>query len=130
MKMTMGSTWKAKISRRAALHAQRSEQKAAALLGIFEHRVDAPADPLEHLAEICLEHQQRERDCSHRSLPTNPRLDQPRRFVGALEMTQVAFALLVLKTDFGKVFQWIGRGVNAMLEYAEQGSGFLFGPLG
>src|SRR5947208_28487 len=43
---------------------------------------------------------------------------------------QVAFALLVLKTDFGKVFQWIGGGVNAMLEYAEQGSGFLFGPLG
>ena len=43
---------------------------------------------------------------------------------------QVAFALLVLKTDFGKLFQWIGGGVNAMLEYAEQGSGFLFGPLG
>src|ERR1700704_3238849 len=43
---------------------------------------------------------------------------------------QLAFALLVLKTDFGKVFQWIGRGVNAMLEYTEQGSGFLFGPLG
>src|SRR5204863_9721423 len=43
---------------------------------------------------------------------------------------QIAFALLVLKTDFGKVFQWIGNGVNAMLEYAEQGSGFLFGPLG
>src|SRR5437660_2364206 len=43
---------------------------------------------------------------------------------------QLAFALLVLKTDFGKVFQWIGNGVNAMLEYAEQGSSFLFGPLG
>jgi len=43
---------------------------------------------------------------------------------------QLAFALLVLKTDFGKVFQWIGSGVNAMLEYAEQGSSFLFGPLG
>src|SRR5436305_4423448 len=43
---------------------------------------------------------------------------------------QFAFALLVLKTDFGKVFQWIGNGVNAMLEYAEQGSQFLFGPLG
>src|SRR3954454_12067550 len=43
---------------------------------------------------------------------------------------QLAFALLVLKTDFGKLFQWIGGGVNAMLEYAEQGSGFLFGPLG
>ncbi|MDE3168183.1 MAG: NupC/NupG family nucleoside CNT transporter [Acidobacteriota bacterium] len=43
---------------------------------------------------------------------------------------QLFFALLVLKTDFGKVFQWIGAGVNAMLDYAEQGSNFLFGPLG
>src|SRR5690242_4896585 len=43
---------------------------------------------------------------------------------------QIAFALLVLKTDFGKVFQWIGGGVNAMLEYTERGSEFLFGPLG
>jgi len=43
---------------------------------------------------------------------------------------QLFFALLVLKTDFGKVFQWIGGGVNAMLDYAEQGSNFLFGPLG
>jgi CNT family concentrative nucleoside transporter len=43
---------------------------------------------------------------------------------------QILFALLVLKTDFGKVFQWIGSGVNSMLEYAEQGSSFLFGPLG
>jgi CNT family concentrative nucleoside transporter len=43
---------------------------------------------------------------------------------------QILFALLVLKTDFGKVFQWIGSGVNAMLDYAEQGSSFLFGPLG
>ncbi|HXA50160.1 MAG TPA: NupC/NupG family nucleoside CNT transporter [Candidatus Acidoferrum sp.] len=43
---------------------------------------------------------------------------------------QVLFALLVLKTDFGKVFQWIGSGVNSMLDYAEQGSSFLFGPLG
>ena len=43
---------------------------------------------------------------------------------------QVAFALLVLKTDFGKVFQAIGAGVNAMLNYAEAGSNFVFGPLG
>src|SRR5215472_336662 len=43
---------------------------------------------------------------------------------------QILFALLVLKTDFGKVFQWIGSGVNSMLEYAERGSEFLFGPLG
>src|ERR1700733_1849903 len=43
---------------------------------------------------------------------------------------QVAFALLVLKTDFGKIFQTIGAGVNAMLNYAEAGSNFVFGPLG
>src|SRR5215471_7150033 len=43
---------------------------------------------------------------------------------------QLAFAILVLKTDFGKVFQAIGAGVNAMLEFAEKGSEFLFGPLG
>src|SRR5712691_6969290 len=43
---------------------------------------------------------------------------------------QFLFALLVLRTDFGKVFQAIGAGVNAMLGYAEVGSEFLFGPLG
>jgi len=43
---------------------------------------------------------------------------------------QLAFALLVLKTDFGKLFQWIGQGVNAMLGYVEAGSEFVFGPLG
>jgi CNT family concentrative nucleoside transporter len=43
---------------------------------------------------------------------------------------QFAFALLVLKTDFGLVFKRIGDGVNAMLEFAEVGSQFLFGPLG
>src|SRR3954463_3378608 len=43
---------------------------------------------------------------------------------------QFAFAVLVLRTDFGKLFQAIGAGVNAMLEYAEVGSQFLFGPLG
>src|SRR2546427_620908 len=43
---------------------------------------------------------------------------------------QFLFAVLVLRTDFGKLFQAIGAGVNAMLEYAEVGSQFLFGPLG
>jgi CNT family concentrative nucleoside transporter len=43
---------------------------------------------------------------------------------------QIAFAILVLKTNFGLVFQAIGAGVNAMLEFAEKGSEFLFGPLG
>src|SRR5947209_380248 len=40
---------------------------------------------------------------------------------------QLAFALLVLKTDFGKLFQAIGRGVNAMLGYTEAGASFVFG---
>jgi len=40
---------------------------------------------------------------------------------------QFAFALLVLKTDFGKIFQAISVGVNAMLNYTEAGSKFVFG---
>ena len=43
---------------------------------------------------------------------------------------QFAFAILVLKTGFGQIFQAVGAGVNAMLGYAEAGSDFLFGPLG
>jgi CNT family concentrative nucleoside transporter len=43
---------------------------------------------------------------------------------------QFAFAFLVLKTDFGKLFQAASVAVNALLEYAEEGSRFLFGPLG
>jgi CNT family concentrative nucleoside transporter len=43
---------------------------------------------------------------------------------------QFAFALLVLKTDFGVVFQAIGVGVNHMLGYVEAGTNFMFGPLG
>ena len=41
---------------------------------------------------------------------------------------QFAFALLVLKTDFGKIFQAISRGVNAAIGYVEAGSSFVFGP--
>ncbi len=43
---------------------------------------------------------------------------------------QFAFALLVLRTDFGKVFQAIGAGVNNMLNYVQAGTEFMFGPLG
>ena len=43
---------------------------------------------------------------------------------------QFGFAFLVLKTDFGKLFQVASIAVNALLEYAESGSQFLFGPLG
>jgi concentrative nucleoside transporter, CNT family len=43
---------------------------------------------------------------------------------------QFAFAFLVLKTDFGKLFEVASVAVNALLEYAEAGSEFVFGPLG
>lgn len=43
---------------------------------------------------------------------------------------QFAFAVLVLKTSFGAVFQQIGVGVNSMLAYSSVGSEFVFGPLG
>jgi CNT family concentrative nucleoside transporter len=43
---------------------------------------------------------------------------------------QFSFAFLVLKTDFGKLFQAASYAVNALLEFAEKGSEFLFGPLG
>jgi CNT family concentrative nucleoside transporter len=43
---------------------------------------------------------------------------------------QFAFAFLVLKTGFGRVFEFASTVVNALLNYAEAGSNFLFGPLG
>ena len=43
---------------------------------------------------------------------------------------QFGFAFLVLKTDFGKLFQLASFAVSALLDYAEKGSEFLFGPLG
>lgn len=43
---------------------------------------------------------------------------------------QFSFAFLVLKTPFGLLFQAASQGVNALLDYAEAGSQFVFGPLG
>ncbi len=40
---------------------------------------------------------------------------------------QFAFALLVLKTDFGKVFQAASGAVNAVINYVQAGSTFVFG---
>jgi CNT family concentrative nucleoside transporter len=57
----------------------------------------------------------------------NKRAIKPRLIAWGLGL-QFAFAILVLKTDFGKVFQAIGAGVNAMLNYSEAGTSFLFGP--
>src|SRR5258706_5721778 len=60
---------------------------------------------------------------------TNRRAIQPRILMWGLGL-QFSFAFLVLKTDFGYVFQAASVAVNALLEYAESGSKFLFGPLG
>lgn len=60
---------------------------------------------------------------------TNRRAIRPRVVYWGLGL-QLACALLVLKTGFGRVFQTVGQGVNALLGYAEVGSEFLFGPLG
>src|SRR5712692_4120785 len=43
---------------------------------------------------------------------------------------QITFAVLVLKTEFEKIFQALGVDVNAMINYAGAVSQFLFGPLG
>ena len=60
---------------------------------------------------------------------TNRRAIQPRILFWGLGL-QFSFAFLVLKTDLGYVFQAASVAVNALLEYAEAGSKFLFGPLG
>jgi CNT family concentrative nucleoside transporter len=59
----------------------------------------------------------------------NRRAIRPRLLLWGLGL-QFAFAFLVLKTDFGKLFQVASVGVNALLDYAEAGSQFVFGPLG
>jgi CNT family concentrative nucleoside transporter len=41
---------------------------------------------------------------------------------------QLGFAVLVLKTGFGRVFQLISQGVTALLNCALAGSSFVFGP--
>ena len=40
---------------------------------------------------------------------------------------QFGFAILVLKTDFGKLFEIVSRAVTAMLGYSEAGASFVFG---
>jgi CNT family concentrative nucleoside transporter len=63
-------------------------------------------------------------------LCSNHKKDIKLRIIAWGMSLQIAFAFLVLKTDFGKIFQAIGAGVNNMLAYTEAGSEFLFGPLG
>jgi len=44
---------------------------------------------------------------------------------------QVVFALIVLKTDIGqRVFQTLGGAITRLLDFANVGSSFVFGPLG
>ena len=44
---------------------------------------------------------------------------------------QILFALIVLKTDLGRlVFETLGAGITKLLAFADVGSSFVFGPLG
>ncbi len=60
---------------------------------------------------------------------TNRKAIQPRVLLWGLAL-QFGFAFLILRTSFGKLFQIASIAVNALLQYAEAGSQFLFGPLG
>src|SRR6476469_3577438 len=60
---------------------------------------------------------------------TNRKAIQPRVLLWGLAL-QFGFAFLILKTGFGRLFQIASIVVNALLDYAEVGSQFLFGPLG
>src|SRR5271165_2174199 len=57
---------------------------------------------------------------------TNRSAIKPRVLFWGLGL-QFAFAFLVLRTNVGFVFQAASKGVNHMLEYAVEGSKFLFG---
>jgi len=59
----------------------------------------------------------------------NRRAIQPRVLFWGLGL-QISLAVLILKTPFGRLFDAARVAVSAMLEYAEAGSNFLFGPLG
>jgi CNT family concentrative nucleoside transporter len=59
-------------------------------------------------------------------LSTHKKSIKPRVVMWGLGL-QFAFAFLVLKTGFGRVFDAASQGVNAMLHYSEAGSRFVFG---
>ena len=59
----------------------------------------------------------------------NRRAIQPRVLLWGLGL-QISLAVLILKTPFGRLFDAARVAVSAMLDYAEAGSNFLFGPLG
>lgn len=59
----------------------------------------------------------------------NRRAIRPQLLLWGLGL-QFLFAFIVLKTGFGRVFEAATIAVNALLHYAEEGSKFVFGPLG
>ncbi len=59
---------------------------------------------------------------------TNRRAIRPRVVLWGLGL-QIGLALLVLRTQFGRVFEVAGAGVTGMLGFAQKGSEFVFGPL-
>lgn len=59
----------------------------------------------------------------------NRRAIRPQLLLWGLGL-QFAFAFLVLKTGFGRLFEVATIAVNALLHYVEEGSRFVFGPLG
>ena len=59
----------------------------------------------------------------------NRRAIRPQLILWGLGL-QFLFAFIVLKTGFGRVFEAATIAVNALLHYAEEGSKFVFGPLG
>lgn len=59
-------------------------------------------------------------------LSTHKKAIKPKLVLWGLGL-QFAFAFLVLKTGFGKLFDAASSGVNAMLHYSEAGSRFVFG---
>lgn len=64
------------------------------------------------------------------SASTNKRSIDRRTVAWGLSL-QIVFALIVLKTTPGQeLFQTLGQGINRLLDFANVGASFVFGPLG
>lgn len=62
-------------------------------------------------------------------LSSNRRAIRPRVVLWGLGL-QFTLAVLVLRTPFGRVFEQLGKAVNAMMRLAEDGNAFVFGDAG
>ena len=63
------------------------------------------------------------------ALSTNRKAIQPRVILWGLGL-QFALAVFILRTPVGvTTFQMLGTGITAMLDFAKEGAGFVFGPL-